>query len=202
MTVPRHLNAPGINRSESIKRLVNKMDFSVLSFFPGSTPRPEELQASRLTVTCGGPKQVVSLFKNHHLQKQPPYLYPGTGDTALNIIQHTDENRLIDYFQIPVTDQLYLHRVSLLDIFQKTRSQHDSHRTPLSQQLNILSTHDKPTGLVNRHHHSIRLTHLFIIAQADDNEFSLLIMSIVFFNSLKKTIDMQFGPFLMFEAIQ
>lgn len=199
MTDKKRIGASDIDSSESIKRLVHDECSSVLCFFPDSTPRPEEFEQSVLIVTMGGPEQIASLLANDYLPEHTPILYLGTSDIVPDFIQQADEKRLIDYLELPVTNQLFLHRVSLLKKFQKIGSEHYSHRTTLSQQLNILSTRDGLTGLFNRRYLTIRLMQLLQMAKTDDSELSLLILNIDFLNSINKTTGMEFGDFILNE---
>lgn len=199
MTNKKHITFSDLSSGETIGRLVHQKWPSVLFFFPGSNPTSEEFKRSVLVVTSGGPKQIVSLIENDHLPGYTPILYLGADESIPDSIQQYCANRLIDYLGVPVSIQIFLHRISLLIQVQKISSEHHSHRTTLSQQLNLLSTRDGLTGLFNRRHLSKSLTQILQLARKEGRELSLLILNIDYFNSINKTFGLEFGDSILNE---
>jgi diguanylate cyclase (GGDEF)-like protein len=181
MTDKQHITASDLSSGETIGRLVHQKWPSVLCFFPGATPRPEEFQRALVVVTSGGLEQIASLIENDHLPEYTPILYPGAGDSNPDSIQQYGANRLTDYLGIPVSSQIF------------------SQRTTLSQQLNLLATRDGLTGLFNRRHLTNRLTEILQLARTEGDELSLLILNIDYFNSINKTYGLEFGDSILNE---
>lgn len=199
MTDKQQITASDLSSGETIGRLVRQKWPSVLCFFPGTAPRSEEFKRALVVVTGGGPEQIVSLIENDHLPEYTPILYLGAGDSIPDSIQQYGANRLIDYLGVPVSSQIFLQRFSLLIQVQKISAEHHSHRTTLSQQLNLLSTRDGLTGLFNRRHLTNRLTEILQIARTEGDELSLLLLNIDYFNSINKTYGLEFGDSILNE---
>jgi diguanylate cyclase (GGDEF)-like protein len=199
MTVKTYITASDLRPSETLVRLIHQKWPSVFCFFPGTTPSEEEIQRSVLIVTGGGAEQIVSLIRNSHLPASTPILYLGVGDSMPDSIQQYGANRFIDYLGVPVENQIFLHRISLLIQVQKMSAEHHSNRTTLSQQLDFLSTRDGLTGLFNRHHLTKVLTQLLQTAREKDRELSLLLFNIDYFNSINKTFGLKFGDSILNE---
>ncbi len=199
MTEKEYITVSDLSSGESIRQLVRQKWRNILCCFPGTFPEIEELQRSVLVITGGFPEHFESLLGNSFLPEYTPILYLGTDDSIpLSIRQH-GTNRLIDYLALPVSNQIFLHRVSFLSQVQKIGSEHYIHRTTLSQQLNLLSTRDGLTGLFNRRHLTNHLTKIIKTAQSDGTDLSLLLLNIDFFYSINKTWGLEFGDAILNE---
>ena len=152
MKSQKDITASDLSSAETIEQLVQKKWPSVLCFFPGSNPRPEDFQRAAVVVTGGKPETIDILIENENLPQYTPLLYLGVGDAIPDYIQQYSANRLLDYLGTPVSTEIFQHRISLLFQVQKISAEHHSHRTILNQQLNFLSTRDGLTGLFNRRH--------------------------------------------------
>jgi diguanylate cyclase (GGDEF)-like protein len=197
MTDKEYITPSDLYSGEIIQRLVHRKLRTVLCFFPGTIPENEELQKSVLIITGGAPEHIVALIENDHLPEYTPILYLGEGDEIPYSIQQYSANRLIDYLRLPVSKQIFLHRISLLSQVQKISAEHHIHRTTLSQQLNLLSTRDGLTGLFNRRHLTNQLTQVLKTAQAEGSELSLLLLNIDYFNSINKASGLEFGDAIL-----
>ena len=193
------ITALDLSSAETIGRLVHQKWPSVLCFFPGSSPRPEEFQRAAVIVTGGGPEFLGSLMENEHLLEYTPLLYLGVDDSIPDYIQQYGKSRLLDYLPAPVSIQIFLHRISILSQVQKISAEHHSHKTILNEQLNLLSTRDGLTGLFNRRYLTNRLVQILQSARREGDELSLLILNIDYFNSINKTSGLEFGDSILNE---
>lgn len=199
MTENDYITASDLSSGETIKRLIHCNCSAVFCFFPGLSFETRDLQRSTLIVTCGPPEHIAALIENDNLPEYTPILYLGTEDSIPYSLQQHGTNRIIDYLGLPVSNQIFLHRLSLLSQVQKISSEHYAHRTTLSQQLNLLSTRDGLTGLFNRRHLTNCLTQVLKRARKEKNELSLLILNIDYFNSINKTSGLEFGDSILNE---
>jgi diguanylate cyclase (GGDEF)-like protein len=199
MTENNYITASDLTSGETIKRLIHRDYPAVFCLFPGLSPETKDLQKSTLIVTCGPPELIASLVENDNLPEYTPILYLGTDDSIPYFIQQYAPNRIIDYLGLPVSNQIFLHRLTLLSQVQKISSEHYAHRTTLSQQLNLLSTRDGLTGLFNRRHLTNCLTQVLKSARIENSDLSLLILNIDYFNSINKTSGLEFGDSILNE---
>lgn len=199
MTEKKYITASDLSSGETIKQLIHSNFSGVFCFFPGLSPQTQDFQRSALIVTCGPPEHIASLIENDNLPEYTPILYLGTDDSILYILQQYGNKRIIDYLSLPVSNQIFLHRLSLLSQVHKISSEHYAHRTTLSRQLNLLSTRDGLTGLFNRRYLTDCLTQVLKIARKEKNELSLLILNIDYFNSINKTSGLEFGDSILNE---
>ncbi|MGB3209847.1 MAG: diguanylate cyclase [Desulforhopalus sp.] len=199
MTDNTYITPSDLGRDGTVEKLIHEKWPSVHCFFPGSVPNFDNVQKSLLVITGGGPEQITSLLENSDLPEYIPILYLGTDDSTPESILQDGSDRLIDYLYLPVSSQIFSHRISFLQRVQKISAEYHSHRTTLSQQLNLLSTRDGLTGLFNRRHLTNRLMQILRITQADDGDLSLLLLNIDYFNSINKNSGLDFGDFILNE---
>jgi diguanylate cyclase (GGDEF)-like protein len=197
MTEKEYITASDLNLGATIRRLVDQKWRTVLCLFPGTTPEIGELQRSVLIITGGAPDHIVSLIENDQVPEYTPILYLGADDSIPYPIQQYSANRLIDFLGLPVSNQILLHRISLLSQVQKISAEHHVNRTTLSEQLNLLSTRDGLTGLFNRRYLTNYLTQVLKIAKTEGSELSLLILNIDYFNSINKASGLEFGDSIL-----
>ena len=84
----------------------------------------------------GGPENIASLLANDYLPEHTPIIFLGTSNRVLDFIHQTDEKRLKDYLELPVTNQL----------FQMAKTD-DSELSVLILQIIFLYSINKTTGL-------------------------------------------------------
>lgn len=182
-----------------MKALVHPICPSALCLFPGVSPSPEEYRKAVLILTGNDPEQIPALLKNPSLPESTPILLLAADETIPPPIMERGETRLIDHLVIPVSREVFRHRVSFLCQVQKISAEHYANSATLDKQLNALSTRDPLTGLFNRRHLTTNLVELIGKAEKNGTDLSLLIFNIDFFNKVNKSSGLHFGDFILNE---
>lgn len=199
MTEPRFINTACPGLSETLEPLLSQRGLSVLWHPPGIILSHEKTFKEKVIVSYGNKEQLQTLLANERLPTTTPILYLGEGDSLPEGIVKQNDNRLIDYLRLPVSEEIFLHRISFLQRVQKISLEHHSQKTILSQQLNLLSSRDGLTGLFNRRNLTNDLAQLMLDKQSQNQELSLLILNIDYFNSINKSNGLEFGDFILNE---
>jgi diguanylate cyclase (GGDEF)-like protein len=171
---------------------------SVLCLVSGSHPLPEEYQRATLIV-ASDTEQVTYLLSENILPELTPILFLADSDKIPETIIDQGKNRLIDYLDVPVSLEVFLHRISFLTRVQKISAEHHANTTTLSQQLNLLYSRDGLTGLFNRRHLTNHLMETLQRARSNGEELSLLMLNIDYFNNVNKSTGLEFGDFILNE---
>jgi diguanylate cyclase (GGDEF)-like protein len=171
---------------------------SVLCLVSGSHPLPEEYQRATLIV-ASDTEQVTYLLSENILPELTPILFLASNDKIPETIIEQGKNRLIDYLDVPVSLEVFLHRISFLTRVQKISAEHHANTTTLSQQLNLLYSRDGLTGLFNRRHLTNHLMETLQRARSNGEELSLLMLNIDYFNNVNKSSGLEFGDFILNE---
>lgn len=118
-------------------------------------------------------------------------------------------DRLMDYVQLPYSQEFLKQKLSFLEkICQQqkelitTREQLASYQKSFEEHntyLDLLSNRDGLTGLFNRHHFSKTLQHEFLRAMEEDEDLSLLLLNIDYFNEINKSLGIGFGDLVLNE---
>jgi diguanylate cyclase (GGDEF)-like protein len=199
MTNRYYIAPPDLHSGKQMNELVRPICASALCLFPGTGPSPEEYRKAVLVLTDNDPEKLPALLKNPSLPESTPILVLVTGETIPPPVIKPAASRLIDYLVVPVSQEIFRHRISFLCQVQKISTEHHANSATLDKQLSALSTRDPLTGLFNRRHLTTTLMELLRTAEQNDTELSLLIFNIDFFNKVNKSAGLHFGDFILNE---
>ncbi|KJR99466.1 MAG: hypothetical protein VR65_15890 [Desulfobulbaceae bacterium BRH_c16a] len=190
---------PDLHSGERMKERVHQICSSALCVFPGIRPSPDEYRKAALILTDNDPDQLQALLQLPSLPESTPILILITDETIPPSILKNVTTRLIDFLVVPVSQEIFLHRISFLCQVQKISAEHHAHSATLDKQLKALSTRDPLTGLFNRRHLTTNLREVVETAQKNSSHLSLLIFNIDFFNKVNKSSGLHFGDFMLNE---
>lgn len=195
----KYVDARDIATTQSLVELVRLADVPNICVLSDRSTLPEEYQRATLTVASGDPGHVATQLRRNSVPDHTPLLFLGT-DTALpRPLVEAARARLLDYLRVPVSMELFLHRLSLLTRVQRIAAEHHANTTTLSQQLNLLYTRDGLTGLYNRRHLTTRLSEILPNALARREELSMLIINIDYFSNVNASSGLEFGDLILNE---
>jgi two-component system, cell cycle response regulator len=163
-------------------------------------PSPEEYRKAALILADNDPDRLQSLLQLSFLPESTPILILIADETipSPSILKNVT-TRLIDYLVVPVSKEIFHHRISFLCQVQKISAEHHAHSATLDKQLKALSTRDPLTGLFNRRHLTTNLREVVETAKKDSSHLSILIFNIDFFNKVNKSSGLHFGDFMLNE---
>lgn len=199
MTERDYIVPPDLHSGERMKERVHQICSSALCVFPGIRPSPDEYRKAALILTDNDPDQLQALLQLPSLPESTPILILITDETIPPSILKNVTTRLIDFLVVPVSQEIFLHRISFLCQVQKISAEHHAHSATLDKQLKALSTRDPLTGLFNRRHLTTNLCEVVETAQKNSSHLSLLIFNIDFFNKVNKSSGLHFGDFMLNE---
>lgn len=199
MTERDYIVPPDLHSGERMKERVHQICSSALCVFPGIRPSPDEYRKAALILTDNDPDQLQALLQLPSLPESTPILILITDETIPPSILKNVTTRLIDFLVVPVSQEIFLHRISFLCQVQKISAEHHAHSATLDKQLKALSTRDPLTGLFNRRHLTTNLREVVETAQKNSSHLSLLIFNIDFFNKVNKSSGLHFGDFMLNE---
>lgn len=199
MTDKYYIAPPDLHSGKQMMELVRPICASALCLFPGTRPNPDEYRKAALILTDNDPEKLPALLKTPSLPESTPILVLVAGETIPHPIIPPKEGRLIDYLVVPVSQDIFRHRISFLCQVQKISTEHHANSTMLDKQLSALSTRDPLTGLFNRRHLTTSLLEVLQIAEQNDTELSLIVFNIDFFNKVNKSSGLHFGDFILNE---
>jgi diguanylate cyclase (GGDEF)-like protein len=179
-----------LKSGKAIKEMLLPTHPSILFIFPGMVVQPEEYQQATLVIALSESDQATTLTVEKGLPEYIPILFLGTEDRLPSAIVNNATARLIDYLRVPVSKEIFFHRISLLTQVQRI--------SPTSnQQVNQHYTRDALTGLYNRRYLSSRLSEIFSSARESEKELSMLIMNIDRFSSINNSLGLEFGDYIL-----
>ena len=174
---------------EIIKEFLLLAHPSTLVIFPGMAVRPEEYQRATLVIALSDSDHATMLTVEKELPEYTPILFLGTEDRPPIACVSNATARVIDYLRVPVSKEIFYHRISLLTQVRRIS-------TTSSYQLNQHSTRDALTGLYNRRYLTSRLSEIFSSARESEKELSLLIMHIDDFSYVNNSLGLEFGDYI------
>lgn len=134
------------------------------------------------------------------LKNCPPsctILYLGDNKTIVDTLQNCNSSLLIDYLLLPVSTQLFVHKLKFLKKVHRIATQQLTQATSLNQQLELLYNRDGLTGLYTRRSLTDHLQDALYTAQTQKAELSLLMLNIDYLNNVNKSCGLEFGDLLL-----
>ena len=200
MTDNNYLLASDLGLEQRLKELVYPHCPSALCLSPGFSPSAEELRkATLILVTCSAGE--FQLYLEHStLPPSTPLLFL-TAEAAIPPALLTYRDKfLIDYLFVPVPLDVFLHKILFLGRVQRMNVAHHANSANLiSRQLDALTTRDGLTGLFHRRHLTANLSQIMENARINDEDLSLLLLNIDFFNTVNKSFGQQYGDLILNE---
>jgi diguanylate cyclase (GGDEF)-like protein len=127
----------------------------------------------------------------NELPEHTPLLFLGTEDTLPIACVSNTTARIIDYLRVPVSQEIFFHRISLLTQMQKIST------TSSQQQSNHHSPHDALPGLYNTSFLTSRLSQIFFSSRESEKELSMLMLSIDRFSYVQNSLGLEFGDYIL-----
>jgi len=194
----RYVTASDLGTNQRLKEIVLSCCTSALCIAQGPPPTPEELRRATL-ILLTDPVNGRQLLEHSALPPSTPVLYLSCEETFPLFLQQYRDRFLLDCMLIPVPLDIFQQRIHFLCRVQKMSVEHHANYATLNRQLDALSTRDGLTGLFNRHHLTKNLAHLMKEAQSKEEDLSLLLLNIDFFNAVNKTSGQKYGDFILNE---
>jgi diguanylate cyclase (GGDEF)-like protein len=158
-------------------------------------------------------KDALHRTQNNHII---PFLLLLSEKRNFQLTANSHPGRFIDYLQPPFSKELldqklcFLNRLyeqgKLLEIsineLSSTNEQLATYHKSIedhSSYLDLLSNRDGLTGLYNRQHFAKTLQHEYLRATEENEDLSLLLLNIDYFNETNKTLGIGFGDFVLNE---
>jgi diguanylate cyclase (GGDEF)-like protein len=196
MSESYYITPNDIQSGELMKTLVQPLCSSALCLFPGTHPKEEDYRKAVLIVTS---ENIEALLDNPDVAKSTPILQLVTDQSNIATLPPPGGNRLIDCLVVPVSREIFRHRLNFLCQVQKISVEHHANSVNLHKQLNALSTRDPLTGLFNRRQLTTHLAEMVTKAENDDTDLAILMFNIDFFNKVNKASGLHFGDFILNE---
>lgn len=184
---------------KALIQLVDKKWPAVLCLFPGFDHQAEDFQKARLIISAGELEQLIDTLTRENVPEYTPILYLLGEDRIPDTSILSNSERTIDFLGLPVSQNIFSHRLSFLTRVQKLAVENHTHTVTFNKQLNALYSRDGLTGLFNRRHLTRQLSETFKLAQEADDELSLLIFNIDYFNNINKSSGLEFGDLILNE---
>jgi diguanylate cyclase (GGDEF)-like protein len=175
---------------ETIKKMVLVKHPSTLFVFPGMAVRPEEYQRATLAIALSDSDHVAIQAMEKELPEDTPILFLGAEDRLPIACVSNTSARIIDYLRIPVSKEIFFHRISLLTQVQRISS-------TSSQKSNQHYSRDALTGLYTRRYLTSRLSEIFASARETEKELSMLILNIDHFSYVNNSLGLEFGDYIL-----
>lgn len=186
----RQILPQDLETDKTIKEILQRNYPSTLFVFSGMTLQPEEYQRATLVIALAHIDNVKTLTAEKNIPEHTPILFLGTEDRLPIACVENTTTRLIDYLRVPVSKELFLHKVSLLSQVQRiTRTS--------SQQLSQLKDRDGQTSLYNRHHLASRLSEIFFSTLENESELSILMLNVGDFGDLCTLLGFEFVNYIL-----
>lgn len=179
-----------LETDKTIKEILLLKYPAILIVFPGMTIRPEEHQRATLVIALGNSDNAIILTVEKNLPEHTAILFLGTEDRLPSACVGNATARLVDYLRVPVSKEIFLHKVSQLTQMQRIT-------TTFSQQLNLLNGFDSLTGPYNRRHLTSRLSEIFFSTRESEQELSVLIINIDDFGDVITLLGLEFGDYIL-----
>jgi len=139
------------------------------------------------------------ILKTNTFPEYIPILVLGIPDVSSLPPDDQRERRLIDFLPLPVNLELLRYKISFLNHIQGiSRAYYDNLNTH-ERVLDNLSKRDGLTGLFNRRYLTEILKTEFHRAQSMEEDLSLLILNIDYFNEINKSYGLKFGDAVLNE---
>lgn len=199
MTDKRYLTASDISTGPRLKELVTLLCPSALSISPGNNPSTAELRKATIIIISDLSDEMRPILEHPSLPPSTPILFLSCQATVPPLFQYYRDKLLLDLLLLPVSLEIFLLKLSFLSQVQKMSVEHHANATTLSRQLDTFSTRDGLTGLYNRRHLTSNLMQIMEDAKEKDEDLSLLILNIDFFNAVNKTSGLKYGDFILNE---
>ncbi|MCP4340158.1 MAG: diguanylate cyclase [Desulfobulbaceae bacterium] len=179
-----------LEANKTIKEILLLHYSSTLIVFPGMKIRPEEYKRATLVIALGNFDKAQTLTVEKDLPEHTPILFLGTEDRLPSACVGNTTARLVDYLRVPVSKEIFLHKVSLLTQVRRITM-------TFSQQLNQLNDCDCLTGLYNRRHLTSRLSEIFFSTRESEKELSVLIINIDDFGDVSTLLGLEFSDYIL-----
>ncbi len=156
------------------------------------------------------------VIQNEIIPPQTPLLILCPGDSLPAWMRARSDSQLVDWLQLPLARQAVFDKIHFLfqvhaqaqtlenykierealnnqlDEYQKSIQHH-------SEYLNLLSNRDGLTGLFNRRHFAKILHREYQRVMEEDDDLSLLLLNIDYFNEINKSSGLGYGDFVLNE---
>ncbi|MGW8193588.1 MAG: bifunctional diguanylate cyclase/phosphohydrolase [Desulforhopalus sp.] len=195
----KYIVARDIVTTKAVANLVRQINIPNVCVLSDTTVRPEEYQRALLTITSGDPENVDGQLLKFNVPEHTPLLFLGTENKLPRSLAEHTTARFMDYLRVPVSMDIFRHKVSLLTKVQRVSAEHHASTTTLSQQLDLLYTRDGLTGLYNRRHLTSRLSEMLANARNCEEELSMLVINIDHFSNVNASLGLEFGDFILNE---
>ena len=191
MTDEKKLILPqDLEEGEIIKEILLSNYPLTLFISPGMTVGPKDYERATVVIASSNSDQVSTLAAEQDLPENTPILFLGTGDRLPSVCSGNGTSRLVDYLRVPVSKEIFLHKISLLSQVQKISSK-------ASKQVIPYDDCDNLTGLYNRRHFASRLSEIFFSSRECNKELSLIIININNIGDLCALLGAEFGIYIL-----
>ncbi len=169
-----------------------------------------------LIVAHADQEGLASVFTTDSIPPQIPILILSHDDVLPTWFRNQAKYRLIDFLQVPLSEQAVLTKIQfLLQVHKNSKKlkQYQNEIATLNTKLttcqqsikehsaflDLLSNRDGLTGLYNRRQFSKILLQEYQRAIEEDRDLSLLLLNIDYFNEINKSSGLGFGDFILNE---
>lgn len=141
--------------------------------------------------------ELKALWEKGVLDSNVPILILSHHGNPLPFTVSTYEHRLVDFLSLPTTLGHFHHRIFFLNRLRQLSVENHNHATTMTRQLAALYSRDGLTGLFNRRHLTNQLREIFVAAQKEGTQLSILLLNIDYFNNINKSLGFHFGDNLL-----
>lgn len=192
-----YISIDDIHTPEKLAQLAAEISLSIQLILPSHTPDPLQLETATLAILAGDTDEIIDFFASDRLAQTVPILYLGTENQVNTLPKHIPNSRFIDILTLPAPVNVFIHKLHFLTKVYKLSIENQNQETTLNQQLEIFYNRDGLTGLYTRRHLTDQLQIFLESSIKNNQELSLLILNIDYFNNVNKSFGLGFGDFLL-----
>jgi diguanylate cyclase (GGDEF)-like protein len=159
----------------------------------------KKLPQTSILVTLSDSAHPSFLTQLSYLHPAIPVLILGEFPDLLSSTKKTEQSRIIDFIELPVSEPTLSHRLRILKRVRQLFADNLTYATSFDRQLTALTTRDSLTGLYNRHHLTTQLLQALEKALNHQEQLALLIFNIDYFHRINQTNGLEFGDAILNE---
>jgi diguanylate cyclase (GGDEF)-like protein len=157
------------------------------------------ISKASLLITNDDPEVLTKILEPGTIPDQVPILILGTAQDPPDSLVKLGKSRLVDYLPLPISRKLLQYKISFLTHTQRISAEYFENLQTHQKVLDTLSKRDGLTGLFNRRYLTEILKNEFQQARINEEDLSLLILNIDYFNEINKSSGLEFGDAVLNE---
>ncbi len=180
-----------------LEQTAHKIAPSIKVILPSIFHDESVFKSTTLIILCGDEREAREFLQTTRAPEAVPILYLGNEVQIQRLFEFNQITRFLDYLTLPISVELFLHKLQILSRVYKLSIENKTQTTNLNQQLKIFHNRDGLTGLFTRRHLTDQLQTIMNSSRKENKELSLLILNIDYFNNVNKFYGLEFGDFLL-----